>query len=944
MPSRPPGETPGSENERPATAARTPESGTHRPIPARSTLRGARVPWVRTRLRAAPGAAIALALLVLVTAGLAAAFPRAVDAYQDAGLRRTVSEASPNRSAIRLEDGGGGSESGPEAEASLRGAELRKDYTAIRTRLRPPLSADADESGYGVVTYNKLIAADSWLPQPSGLPARMMLVAQDRLARHGRVTSGRLPRTDGTVTARTGQVEAAVSEETARKLHIRVGSVIHLPGVSRSPLRVRVTGLVKPLRPKGSWWSVEPILRTPALVRVQSPDMNPPKYWVGGLLLAPDAAPVMLGTPGNPYRYWSVAPDTARLTARQLPALNSSLASVTDGPALARIRNTTGAATTASTELDDLLTAFGALRGGITPVVAVAACGAGTVAGVVLMTASGLAMSRRRAELALLRARGVSLRGLAGRLLAESAVVAVPAGAVGWLAARLALPDARLWPSAAAAATVVLVASAAPALRAITAHRVVRLHDPRADAASARPSRHRLVAELTVLVLAVGAVLALRRGGAGSGGLAAPAPALVAVIAALALVRLLPPPLRWAARPASRLRGALGPLALARAGRSGTATAVLPLLALLTALATAAFGGAVLSGMDRARDQAALLATGADARVEFPEEIPAGKAERLRHLPGVREAQALTISYKATTADDELDQPTVPLAGVRPARYAELARRTGLGPFPATALHRTPGAPLPALASPSVAERYGTGHPVRMRADGYEFTVRISTVREATPAVLGRDFLVVDAAGLDPHFAPTALLLTGDHPDPGALRKAAGRDASVLVRAQERERFADSPMQRGAERLYTAAVAAGAGFALLALLLSLARAAPERRALLARLRTMGLTRAQGRRLLILEALPGALLAALGGAATGWAAVLLLSPGMDLTAVAFAATTHDPRITTVQLALHWPSLLLPAAAVLTVTLLVATTQAWWTGRRGAVTELRAGDAP
>ncbi|NEA45485.1 ABC transporter permease, partial [Streptomyces sp. SID10815] len=38
-----------------------------------------------------------------------------------------------------------------------------------------------------------------------------------------------------------------------------------------------------------------------------------------------------------------------------------------------------------------------------------------------------------------------------------------------------------------------------------------------------------------------------------------------------------------------------------------------------------------------------------------------------------------------------------------------------------------------------------------------------------------------------------------------------------------------------------------------------------------------------------------------------------------------------------------SLALPAAAVLLLAVGVAVAQAWWTGRRGSVRELRAGDA-
>ncbi|NED16742.1 hypothetical protein G3I31_00850, partial [Streptomyces sp. SID9913] len=50
-------------------------------------------PWVRTRLRTAPGTALALALLVAVTAFLAAALPRSVDRYGDTGLRQAVESA-----------------------------------------------------------------------------------------------------------------------------------------------------------------------------------------------------------------------------------------------------------------------------------------------------------------------------------------------------------------------------------------------------------------------------------------------------------------------------------------------------------------------------------------------------------------------------------------------------------------------------------------------------------------------------------------------------------------------------------------------------------------------------------------------------------------------------------------------------------------------------------
>ncbi|MFD9637755.1 ABC transporter permease, partial [Streptomyces violascens] len=65
-------------------------------------------PWVRTRLRTAPGAAAALALLVLLTAWLAAAYPRAIDTYEDNGLRRAVATAAPGRTALQFAAGSPG--------------------------------------------------------------------------------------------------------------------------------------------------------------------------------------------------------------------------------------------------------------------------------------------------------------------------------------------------------------------------------------------------------------------------------------------------------------------------------------------------------------------------------------------------------------------------------------------------------------------------------------------------------------------------------------------------------------------------------------------------------------------------------------------------------------------------------------------------------------------
>ncbi|MFJ5967303.1 FtsX-like permease family protein [Streptomyces sp. NPDC093060] len=890
-------------------------------------------PWVRTRLRAAPGAALALALLVVVTACLAGAFPRAVDRYEDAGLVHTLHQARPERTTLRVS-----------APLPLFGDDpgtmfspdvLKRQYEKLLGTVGGALSVDRGQSAYGIATQTDAAVPDPFIPRPSGLLAHVQLVAQSGLAGHAGIREGRLPRAAGPVDPMAPEVEAAVTAATAKSLHIKVGSVIHVPCVGRDPLAVRVTGILTPRDPSGAYWSTVPLLRTPSLVPLPPP--GPPQtYWLGALLLSPEAAPALLNTRGEPARYWYFAPDLGGLRAHDLDHLRSAVASLESGPGLQHARTTVGQNADVGTGLDDVLAAFSRLRSGISPLVAVAAAGTATVAVVVLLMAGGLAADRRRTELALLRARGASLPGLTGRLLAETAVVAVPAGAAGLAVALLLFPGARTGPAVAAALAVTLTACAALPLRASLAHRAVRVTAAREDVTAMRPSRRRTVAELTLLALAAGAVATLRRSGTSAGQLVALAPVLTGVIAALLLLRLHPLLLRRLARPAGRLRGAVGHLSLARAGRA-QASAVLPLLALLTALTTAAFGGSVLAGVAEARDRAALLTVGADARMDATAALPADLAARIRALPGVHGVAAASITYEAKPLDGE---DTVPLVGVDPATYGRLAADTGLGTFPAGELKNAKT--LPALASPSIAHAYGTRRPFPVRlGDGSAVTVRITTVLDRTPAVPGADFLIVNRAGLpDSAVRPTTLLLTGAHLDADALRRASPASVTVQTLAEVRSRYADSPLQTGAGHVYTAAVAAGAGFAVLALLLALLRAAPERTALLARLRTMGLTRAQGRRLLVLESLPQALLAAAGGTLTGWTAIHLLSPGIDLTTIALPSA--QPGVNSATLHPDTWSLTAPAITVVVLTVGVAGTQAWWTGRRGSVRELRAGE--
>ncbi|WP_282504748.1 hypothetical protein, partial [Streptomyces rhizoryzae] len=844
--------------------------------------------------------------MVLVTAFLAAAFPRGVEAYQTRAVRAALTDAPPARRTLDIT-----ADSRPDDTTADRTG--RQD-TALQRLFTPPLTLVTADALHGVRTTAPVPATAPGLPRPDGLDPALTLYALSGLARHSAVAEGRLPRPAPPGAAR----EAAVTVATARALHLRPGDPLRAGG-----LELRISGLLTPRAPDGPYWAADPLLTAAAL----SPSGDPPqKRWRAALLLAPEDGPALRATGGEPERFWRYPLDPGPLTAAQVPLLREQVRSFQRGPGLARVRQVVGTGGLTGTDLDGLLDGYLRGRDAVAPVVAVAACGIGTVASVVLVMAGGLAAVRRRRELALLRARGASLPGLAGRLAAETAAVALPASAAGWALAVLLVPGERLLPSFLAAAATALLGTLALPLRAAAAHRAVR-PEVRTDLVRARPSRRRTVAELTVLALGVAAVAALRRRGTGSGGvdvLVSAAPVLIAGIAALLLVRLLPLPLRLAARPAARTRGLTAFLALARAGRSPAAG--LPLLALLVALTTASFGGAVLDGVATARDRAALAAVGADARLTADHPLPPALLSALRTAPGVRDAVPLRIGTQP--ADD--NGPPLYLVIADPGAYARLARTTGLGPFDAAAL-ADPGGdrPLPALVSPGFRTRFGDA-PMALQPEFGQLVVRPAVVRRDTPAQPGGDFVVVSARSVarlhpdtyaDPATGPATVLLTGPALDPAALRTVlhdhtpSTLPTRLTLRSAVRARFADSPLQQGAERLYTAAVAAGAGFAALALLLALLQTAPERTRLLTGLRALGLPPSRGRRLLVLEALPPALLTALGGLLTGTATVHLLAPGTDLTALALPTTSAPTPASPVHPHPDLPSLLLPTLTLL-----------------------------
>ncbi|MFD8502786.1 ABC transporter permease [Streptomyces sp. NPDC059687] len=917
------------------------------------TAPSADTPWIRTRLRAAPGAALALSLLVLVTAFLAAALPRAIDVQEDTALRDTVARARVVDRSVTATLDVSWLSFPYNAQALVTPRSLASTEAVFQSFVHPPLALDRRQTVYGVRTAQAAPATDAYLPRPTAhTDPEATVVAQPDLDRFTHVVDGRLPRPG----SGTGTVEAAVTERTAHIMHLRTGSVVHLAGGGEAGLAMRITGVVRPLHSEAAYWNEEPDLKAPTLSTVPGQDPSDPKYyWHFTALIDDRAAGTLLGLREGATAYWRHPADTGALTARSASDLVDRIAALTSGPQAAQLQQRTGlrGITVEEEGLATLVEPFGQERAATAPLVMVAAVGVGTVAVIVLLMAGELAAARRRTELVLLRARGAGLRGLAVRLLGESVLTAVPAAAVGLVLALLLIPTQRSAAAVAGAGAVAAVASLALPVRALLTVRTVRPGEPE-DLVRVRPSRRRTVAELTVVLVVTGAVLALRRRGTADGGLdllTAAAPVLVAVVAAVVLLRLYPLPLRLLARPAARLRGAVLPLGVARAGRA-PATATLPLLAVLVALTVTSFGGAVLSGVSAGRDRAALAAVGADAAIEAPAALPAGLAERVRRLGGVRDVASVRIEAGLRT---DSRRTVYDLFMVDPRTYARLAAATGVDDgFPARALDNGGAGAFAAVVSPRLALEFGSG-PNIVRAAAGSFEVRtVATRNSAAAATAGRNFVIVSSKALaraHPDWLdagslnPTALYMTGDHIDGHSLRATAHQASArltVLVRSEERAALKSTALQSGTQHVYLAVVAAGGGYCALALLLSLLQSSPQRSTTLARLRTMGMQGRQRQWLAVLDMLPQILLGALGGMLTGLAVVPLLRPGVDLTALAFTSRPQTADVPTVVLDTDPLALVLPSAGLLAVACAVLVAQAWLTGRRGEGTNLRMGD--
>ncbi|MFF7456294.1 hypothetical protein [Kitasatospora sp. NPDC008115] len=934
--------------------------------------------WVRTRLRAAPWTALLNAVLVFAVVLLSAGLPRGVDRGEDAALRDFLRDRGIGATSLVT-------------TATLRpdddSAALDAVAASLLARTGGEFRISASGPVHGVRGERVRTLTDPHLSRPDGPSPTLGLRHLAGLPEHATLVDGRWP-----AAAPAGRpIQIVVSRTTADRLGIRVGDVLTaepLPRLAPSP-GTEVVGTFRPHDEADPYWIdihclTRPCLRIPGTFEWK-------RWWEATGLTGGDDLPRLLDWADGGQLSWRLPVDPGSLRADRLASAERELASYLTGPTAARLAAETGRPELRTfSSLPELFTLATARRDAAAPLAALGPAGLAGVVVVVLCLAAALAADRRGPELLLLQARGGSRRGVLRRLLGEGATTVLPGAAPGLLLALLLLPTPR-WGAALLAGT----AATGFALLAFPA-RALMLLGPRTRArtrarrGARRGGARRVVGELALLAVTAAAVAEVRRRGAappgaGTDPLLVAAPLLIALVTGLLLARLQPLLLGALARAVGRRRSAVGFLGLAGAARGcgeRPRPAVLPTLALLLAVTTAGFGANVLDAVDTGRVRESGLATGGDVMVSAPRGygLPASFTEAAGRLPGVRAATAVTLLTDAAVLRPGQRHLTISLLVVDPPAYAEISRSVGRGAFDPSRLAAPDGpvwpagrdVPVPALYSRGLVEQLG-GHAgaerIYLTSTG-ELRAQYAGTVDATPAL--RDsthpFIVLPAGpatarvpGLADHghwfavgdldeaalrrllhdlpvhplLADTARL-TGvpvvgprpeDVPDGYLVDTAAARTAAL----------AEDPLQRAATRVFRATTAGAGAFALLAALLTLLRAAPDRAAALARLRTMGLRPRQGLALILVETLPQTLLAAAGGVLASLAAVALLGPALDLSAL--LGTPVPPG-----LPLHPAAVLPPALALTALVTAGVLAEALLTGRRQIATDLRVGDAP
>ncbi|HEY3975972.1 MAG TPA: FtsX-like permease family protein [Streptosporangiaceae bacterium] len=877
-------------------------------------------------------AAAGLGVLVLACVFLAVSAPRQSLGVRTRALQHELTAAGPLEGSVT-----GGLEY--TAFASAVRTVQASSFAAARTGLAANLAraglplAPRGTDWAGLATGLMPVTGAARPLYSSGLPPQLELLYRSGLSRYLRLAAGRLPGGAPPAGAqRAGRgagFEIAVTKATAARFGLHPGSRIG----TAAGVTLVVTGIVRPVDLPTAFWAADPVASAP---RLTQQDPNAPPYWTGAGFISPAALPrlqdsldpaAMTVSFDFPLALGSVTADQARTLGGQLTHADAQAGLIGGRPGgpLGEL------AVTMSSGSSGILAGFLQADAAAGQVLSLLSVSLTVIGAAVVLLGARILAERRRAEFAVMQARGASRWQLARYALEPGAVVTVLAAAAG-SAVAVALTPGYAAPLGWWLAGLI-VAAALAGLPLITArsHRPARRPPQPGQPAAGRRTPRRLLAELALIAAAVGGLVALRQPGpaAGSSTYVSLAPVLVAIPAVILVLRCYPVALRALVH-LSRIRpGASALVGFARAAQ-GLRDAALPVFALVLALAVVALGTMIRGAVVRGQVAASWQRTGADAVINASASsrplTPA--VERvIAAVPGVQRTAAVIVTSGSARG------AALTVAAVRPAQYQELIAAIPGGAVPAFAAARLTGPAgktgagrvVPVLASRAAAARLGRGEHT-LDIGIRPMTVRVAGTIAGVPGVPAGPLVVLSgqALGAGPPL-PSLLLAVGPHLDQRRLAAVIRRalpGATVAFRSTALAALTTAALPRSAYRAIAAGSAAAAVLSLLVVLMTAMLGARSREVTLARLRVMGLGPGQARWLGVTEALPPVLAAVAGGIAGALALAPLVGPSIDLSAFTGSAVSVPIRPELALLAAAAAGLVVVALASLAAETLIA----------------------
>ena len=821
------------------------------------------MPGLNRAVGTAAGSTVALAVLVGACVFTAMAGPALSVHTRSQALQQTMAGLAATTKAVQVSGGYVGF-IGNTGQAATGGAVsnlTETQLTGLTRQMGRGLAATPLPLGAGawasLSSQTLVITSGATAAAMAGAvkPPRLEVVYRDPLTANAQLVTG----TYATTAVPAGAVAVAVTTQTAARFALHPGSRLQLATPAGAVL-LDVTAILTQRDPASTFWTVDSTVGTPSL---NDPDTTK-TYWSGGVFADPGALAAMENALAGPdlQLEWEFPLAVGGVNANQAQALYNDLnrASTTSPSAAGALQ--TGAATlSVSSPLGSPLSAFLGTQAGIETVLLLLFVSLIVIGAAVILLTARMIVVRRDEELAMLRARGGSLRQVAAMMLRGALVATVPAALAGAGLAIAVIPgDAASsglgWSLAGIA---VAFALAGPPLIAVRRQRRPAPASNPARITTAETGRRRTawrrpVAEVTACAVAVGGLVVLHDQGVPASGqvnlLLATVPVLVAIPVVLIMLRLYPLAVRGLLALSARRAGATGFVALSGAARSSL-TGVLPAFALVLALTVATFAGMVNDGITRGETAAAWATTGADVLIQPSQDsgpVTPAVVNAIAAVRGVRHATAVWT----TNWVSPYFQP-VAVIGVDPVSYAAVVAGTPFSSFPVAEIGArsggvvAPGAVVPVLASPAAAAALGRGaaqlssiFPVG------PINVRVVGVLGSTPAQPGGGSFVVmplqSLPGQDGVPSPNMLLITGSAIDERQLLAVANQvlpGSFVTFRTSVLAALSNSPLQHGAALIVALALGEAAALGLFIVIFGLAIGAAERQLTLVRLTVMG---------------------------------------------------------------------------------------------------------